>query len=150
MSGVHPHRHPESKSAAPAADAVRYPTNHVVAIVDTADQARAAWTALTGAAFLESEVTVTYGQAAAEAVAAATGRSGLTNLAMRVAERFGVVDDEMAMKERYEQALKEGHFVVAVLAPTEERKELAGRLLRDHGARFVHYMGRFSIEPLRD
>lgn len=127
----------------------RYPTDHVVAVLDTADRARAAWTALTHSGFLESEVLVSYGKAAAEILDATTGRAGLAGLAIQIAEQFGVQDDEMELKRRYEQALREGGFVLAVLAPTEERKKLAARLLREDGAVEVNFLGRFAIEPLR-
>jgi hypothetical protein len=144
-------RDPDAAQRSPQAGAgpVRYPQNQVVGIVDTADQARAAWTALTHSGFLESEVTVSYGEAAADQVDASTGRTGLARIAMRLAEHFGVENEEMATKERYEEALRGGRFVVAVLAPTEERKELAGQVLRDNGGRFVNFLGRFTIEPLR-
>ena len=39
--------------------------------------------------------------------------------------------------------------MLAVLAPTEERKELAARLLREVGAVEVNFLGRFAIEALR-
>ena len=55
----------------------------------------------------------------------------------------------MELKQHYEQALRVGGFVLAVLAPTEERKELAARLLREDGAVDVNFPGRFAMEPLR-
>ncbi|MFL5575137.1 MAG: hypothetical protein ACJ79S_04085, partial [Gemmatimonadaceae bacterium] len=91
---------------------------------------------------------VSSGQAAAEALEESPGRAGLTGLLVRIAERFGVADGEMAMKDRYEQALREGRFVVSVLAPTEERKDLAARILRDRGAHWINFLGRFTIETM--
>jgi hypothetical protein len=137
------------KSAGQSAERVIYPTNHVVAVVDTPEQLTAAVTALTGAGFLESEVEVGSGRALADAVGASTGRTGLANLAIRVAERLGAADDEMMVKDQYEQALRDRRFVVSVLAPTDERKALAAQLLRDHGGHFINFLGRFSIEPMR-
>jgi hypothetical protein len=54
----------------------------------------------------------------------------------------------MAVKERYEEAIRDGRFVVLVLAPTDERKKVAGQILHDHGAHFVNFLGRFAIETL--
>jgi hypothetical protein len=54
----------------------------------------------------------------------------------------------MELKDRYEQALREGRYAISVLAPTEDRKNEAGQILRDHGASFVNFLGRFSIEAL--
>lgn len=149
MFASHPYHAAAKESSGPAAGPVRYPTNHVVGVLNTAEQAMTARTALTGSGFLESEVVVSCGQAAADAMDASTGRSGLTHLAARIAERFGVADEEMAIKDGYEEALRDGRFVVSVLAPTDERKHLASRLLRDNGGKFVNFLGRFSIEPMR-
>ena len=38
---------------------------------------------------------------------------------------------------------------MAVLAPTEERKELAAQLLRDCGAQFIHFFGALALERMR-
>lgn len=127
---------------------VRYPADHVLGVVDTPEQLIAAVAALRDARFLDSEIDVWRGQAAADALDASTGRTGLAHLVIRVAERLGASNDEMAMKERYEQALRDGGFVVAVFAPTSERTELAAQTLREHDGHFINWMGRFTIEPL--
>jgi hypothetical protein len=129
-------------------ESVRYPTNHVLAVIDSADQLLSAARALKDGGFLDSEIEVTCGQAAADALDANTGRTGLAHLAIRLAERLGATDEEMETKERYEQALRDGRFVVSVPTPTEERKQRAAQILRDHGAYFVNFMGRFAIEVL--
>jgi len=53
---------------------------------------------------------------------------------------------EMETKKRYEQAMRENRFVLAVAAPTPERKEQATRILRDHGAHTVAFFGKHTIE----
>ena len=125
-----------------------YPTNHVLGVVNSEDAASRTVDALTSGGFLDSEVHVAAGQAAADAMHARTGRSGVRNLAIRIAERLGVADDEMEVKSRYEQALRDGHFLILVEAPTEERQERATRILAEHGAHSVNYMGRFSRTAL--
>jgi hypothetical protein len=148
MFRPHPQLDQAHESAGSANESVRYPTDHVVGIIDTADQVRAAYGALTSSGFLESEVTVSSGQAAADALNANTGRTGLAHLAIRIAEQFGVSNDEMALKERYEEALRDDRFVVFVLAPIGERRDRAASILRDHGAHTVNFLGKFAIEPL--
>ena len=129
-------------------DSTAYPTNHVLAIVDTPAQFIAAEAALRDAGFLGSEVEFSCGTAAADILAASTGRTGLGNVATRIAEWLGVTNDEMAVKDRYGQALRDGQIVALVLAPGDGRKELAARVVREHGGHFVNYLGRFSIEAL--
>ncbi len=140
--------HDAARESVRPAESVRYPTNNVLGIIDSTDQLVSATRALKDGGFLDSEIEVICGQSAADALDANTGRTGLAHLAIRLAERLGVADEEMEVKERYEQALRGGRFVVSVLAPTEERRKRAGEILRDHGAHFVNFLGRFTIEVL--
>lgn len=148
MSEARSDRDAAQESMLPRSESARYPTNHVVAIVDEADQIMAASRELKEGGFLDSEIEVVCGPEAADVLHANTGHSGLAHLAIRLAQRIGVADDEMVMKDQYEQALRDGRFVVLVLAPSEERKTKAGQILREHGAHFVNFLGRFSIEAL--
>ena len=132
-----------------SAEGIEYPRNHLVAIVDTSEQIRPLVEALTSGGFLESEVNVGAGGELADAVGSTTGRKGWADLAMRFAGQLGLPNDEMIVKDRYEQALREGRSVVTVLAPSDERKNAAARILAEHGAHFINYLGRFSIELIR-
>jgi hypothetical protein len=133
------------ESADRSVQPMHYPENHVVGVVDTPEQLWSAAKALTGGGFLASELAVSCGTSAADALEATTGRTGLADLAIRVAEKLGIENDEMAVKERYEQALRDGRFVVAVSAPTDERKALAAKILQEHGGHFVNFLGRYTM-----
>jgi hypothetical protein len=128
---------------------IRYPTNHVLAVVDTEEELTAAVESLIGGGFFDSEVHVRTGTAAADRLNESTGRGGLAGLAIRIAERLGIEDDEMASKEQYEQAMRDGRFVLRVATPTAERKERASQILHEQGARMVRFHGRFAIEGMR-
>ncbi|HEY9516574.1 MAG TPA: hypothetical protein VIQ74_12935 [Gemmatimonadaceae bacterium] len=123
-----------------------YPKNHVVGVLYTEEQVVAAARTLTGGGFLTSEIHVATGRAAADSLDEITGRGGLAGVAIRIAEALGVTNDEMRLKDIYEEALRHGHFVLGVLAPTEDRKQLAKRILLQHGADSVNFMARFTIE----
>jgi hypothetical protein len=127
---------------------VRYPENNVVAVIDTLDELTELVETLTGGGFLKSEIQELHGQAAAEKLQASTGRTGLAGLAMRLIASIGLPNDETAMKNRYAQALADGRILVLVEASTDERKELAAKLLREHGGKFVNFLGRYTIEPM--
>lgn len=127
---------------------VRYPTNHVVGAIDTVEQAERACQALLAGGFLESEVSVVTGQEAANRLHASTGRTGLADLAIRIADRLGLADDEMAVKATYEQALRDGAFLINVAAPSDERKDRAAQILLANGGRSVKHLGRFTIEHI--
>ena len=130
-------------------ETIRYPTNHILSIIDTPDQLASATRDLKANGFLDSEVGVACGQDAAEALDASTGRTGVTDLVLRIAKRLGLPNEESEMKGRYEDALRDGHFVVSVLAPTDERKDLAAKVLAENGANYITFLGRFQFEVIR-
>lgn len=134
--------------AEPQESTGQYPVNHVVGVIDTPAEAGAAADALAAGGFLASEVHVACGSDAAAALRATTGRTGIANVAIRIAQRLGIADDEMEVKATYEQALADGRFVLVVDAPTDTRRQLATSLLREHNAHAVAFLGRYSIEKL--
>jgi hypothetical protein len=138
-----------AKSEKPATEPIAYPTNHLVAIIDTVDQLRSAMSALTRGGFLESELTVSAGEGIADALSATTGRSGWADLAMRFTEKLGLPNDETLIKRQYEEALRDGHYVVAVLAESDDRKDHGAEILAANGGHFIHYLGRFAIQVMR-
>ena len=126
----------------------QYPENHVISVIDTRDQLESAVRSLESSGFLEKEISVLCGQAAADALAETTGRGGLTNIVIRVARSLGLQDEESETKDRYETALRDGQYVVAVMTPTDARKELAAQLLASHGGHLISFLGRRTIEHL--
>lgn len=127
---------------------VRYPTNVVLGVLATEEQLERAVVALTSGGFLDSEIHVTAGPEAADALRASTGRTGLSGIAARIAQRLGVADSEMEFKSHYEQAMRDGRYVVGIDAPTEARKARATEILRAHDADAVSFHGRFTIEGI--
>ena len=143
-----PHGHDARHLGEDATAPIVYPMNQVLAVLDDEDALTAAYDELTRSGFLASEVHVACGPERADALRASTGRRGLAGLATRIADAIGVQDDEMAIKARYDQAMRDGKFVARVAAPTEERKTLASEILRRHGAHTISFHGRFTIEGL--
>jgi hypothetical protein len=145
MSESHRESHPESQ---PTSSEIRYPTNTVLGVIDTREQLEHAVETLTSGGFLADEVTVATGVATADAVHDTTGRSGLAKIAVRIAEKLGIQDDEMEFKSQYEQAMRDGRFVVLISAPTDARRDRAIEVLRQHGAHTVSFHGRFTIAEI--
>lgn len=127
---------------------IRYPSNHVLAVIDTRDQATAVAAALTAGGFLDSEIDVGTGAARADELDATTGRSGLAGMLISLAERLGLTDEEMETKNLYERAMRDDRFVVLVAAATDDRKDRATQILRDHGAHTVAFLGKHTIEHI--
>jgi hypothetical protein len=127
---------------------VRYPTNHVLGILDKPDQTTCAIDALVSGGFLESEIDLGRGTEMADRLEAGTGRQGFQDWFIRLFQSVGLKNAEIELKDRYEQALRDGKTVLAVMAPTEERKDLAAKILRDCGGHFINYFGHLNVERI--
>lgn len=127
---------------------VAYHLNHVIATMPTDKEAAAALDTLVNSGFLESEVTLTSGPEIADRIHASSGRSSLLGRVLQVVDRFGAGGEEMEARHAYEAALREGHCCVLVLAPTDERKHLAGEILKRHGGTFINFFGPLAIDRL--
>ncbi|HEY6826979.1 MAG TPA: hypothetical protein VI259_08975 [Gemmatimonadaceae bacterium] len=148
MTGAPDHHDARPASAEPSRETTRYPTNHIGAVLDSRGAATAAVKALVAGGFLDSEIRLGTGTAAADELDATTGRRGLADLLIRFAEWIGITDEEMETKNRYEQAMRENRFVLAVAAPTADRKERATQILREHAAHTISFFGQHTIEHI--
>ena len=88
MTGTPDHHDITGEQRERSQEPIRYPTNHVLAVLDTGEQVTATVAALTKRGFLESEVEVGTGAERADALHAATGHVGLTDLMIRLAQRY--------------------------------------------------------------
>ena len=147
MSATEGHSHAQPRDGE-SVEPVRYPTHNVVGVLDTTEQVEEVVEDLTSGGFRESEIAVAQGEAAAEHVDAATGRGGIAGLAIRLAEKFGLQNEELEFKNHYEEAMRSGRYVIRVSAPSEERKERATEILKQHDAHSVAYYGKYTIQKL--
>ena len=129
-------------------ESVQYPTNRVVAILDTQDQTACAVDALVQGGFLESEVELLRGNEEADRLGGGTGRGGLQDWFIRLTGSVGLKNAETEMKDRYEQALRDGNTVLAILTPTDDRKDRAAQILKECGGRFINFFGRLNVERI--
>jgi hypothetical protein len=122
---------------------IPYPTKHVLGVLDAGKSTRGVLVGLRRSGFVNEEIQLIAGDAAANALHIATGHSGLTGWIVRLAQRLGVRDDEMEVKDEYEDALRHGALLVSIDAPNDARRYRAVDVLGRHGARLVNYFGRF-------
>jgi hypothetical protein len=52
------------------------------------------------------------------------------------------------MKEHYEKALRDGRTVIAILTPTDERKDRAAQILKECGGHFINFYGRLAVQRI--
>lgn len=138
---------PPTQTASGPSSGPRYPEGHTLGVLDSPEQVRCAVAALAGR-FLEPEIEILAGGDQAERLRETTGRTGLMDKALRFLQGLGMWNDELEVKARYEQALEEGRYIVEVSTPTDERKQLASRVLQDCGGHFINYFGTLAREEL--
>lgn len=117
-------------------ESVRYPTNHVVAILDTQDQTACAFDALVHGGFLESEVELIRGTEEADRLAGGTGRQGFQDWFLRLTRSVGLKNAETEMKDRYEQAPRDGNTYL----PSLRQPMIAGIALRRSSRNAAHQL----------
>jgi hypothetical protein len=127
---------------------LQYPANHVIGILDTHEQTACAVDGLVTGGFLESEIEILRGAEEADRLDQTTGRRGLVALTIRLFQRIGLENAEIEMKEHYEKALRDGRTVMAILAPTDERKDRAAQILKECGGHFINFYGRLAVQRI--
>jgi hypothetical protein len=127
---------------------LQYPANHVIGILDTQDQTACAVDGLVTGGFLESEIEIHRGAEEADRLDATTGRRGVVDLTIRLFQRIGLENAETEMKEHYEKALRDDRTVIVILAPTDERKDLAVQILKECGGHFINFYGRLTVQRI--
>lgn len=122
-----------------------YPVSSVIGVLANQTDAMQSIRTLRANGFPRSEIHPLAGDAAADALHDHTGHGRLLDAVLRVAERWGIVDEEMELKAKLEEALRDGRVLILVATPSAERRALATRVLRRHGASSIHLMGHFTI-----
>jgi len=134
-----------SEKSVPLGD---YPVNSVIGVLPSQTEAMQAIRTLRSNGFRHAEIHPLAGDAAADALRDHTGHGRLLDGVLHVTERWGVVDEEMELKTKLEEALRDGSILVLVATPTAARRALAARVLRHAGASSTHRMGRFTISDV--
>jgi hypothetical protein len=147
MSSVPPNNDVEQYRTG-ADEPVSYPDQNVLAVFDGEAELAAAIKELTSTGVPDAQVNVACGTERADALRANTGRSGLAGLAIRIADQLGIQNVEMEAKERYEQAMRDGQYVLRVTAPSDEQKSRVVEILKRHGAHGISYFNQFTIERI--
>ena len=123
-----------------------YPTNRVVAIVDTPDELRSAIAQLNQTGFEEDKIDVLCGQKGADRLYVTGEHHGFLARLYRFIEKFGDMESENLRE--YEHELRGGHFLLAVEVPDDERRAQVVQILESHGGHRINFYGRWQVEGL--
>ena len=121
-----------------------YPQDHVYAVVDRAQDVRAAVDALFEAGYGSDDVTVLCGPGGQRLDPEGSGHGRLGRL-IRTVQNFGPEREQL---RQVEEELRGGHSAVGVHVIDEPAKDEVSRVLREHGGHFIHHYGRWEIEKI--
>jgi len=122
-----------------------YPTDKLVAIINTLPDAEYARYELIAAGFAPDAIGVQHGTRAAGRTLHYTDLDPFPQLARLL--HVHSLEHEQAVV--YEQALRRGQSVIAVHAPMAKDRERAQGILEAHNAHSIIFYGKWSIETLK-
>jgi hypothetical protein len=125
---------------------IGYPTDSLLGVVPDSETAARVAAALKAADIPDRDITVLRGDEGASRFDPTGAVHGLFTRLRRIVS-FTVMDQlpDMAW---YDAAIRAGHAVVMAKVRGDDRKAEAVRILRNHGAHFVNYYGRFATEEI--
>ena len=121
------------------------PTDYLFGIIDDPEVAETGLKALVSAGFSPDHVRVFHGERGVRQIDATGVEHG--RLARLIRWRQSTTPMRQHA-ERYEQAVRDGHCVVAVHARNLEARELARQILKRHGGHFINFYGRWVVYSL--
>ncbi len=124
-----------------------YPTNRVVAIVDSKMEADKVCCELMDAGFDGADIDEAVGKEGLQFLDPDGRNHGLMTKLIRKWQ-FVAQGEELKYLNRVKKGLKEGHTVMSVPALTESARGKVAKILRSHHAEGIRYYGRFYVENL--
>jgi hypothetical protein len=121
------------------------PTDYLFGIIDDPEAAETVLTALVSAGFNPDRVRVFHGEQGVRQIDATGAEHG--RLARLIRWRQNTTPAR-PHAERYEQAVRDGHCVIAVHASDQESRTQARQIMKQHGGHFINFYGRWVIYSL--
>lgn len=129
-------------------DFISYPTHRVVGTIVDAKQARRAIDALLGAGFQSPDIDVLHGEKDLHRLDPSGAEHGFLAQFQRTLIRTAGPAEEFMHLSHHVDDLREGRFVIMVLAKERGKRNLAADILNSHGAEFVGFYGRWAYQSL--
>jgi hypothetical protein len=125
---------------------IGYPIDSLAAVLPTPEAAAVAASGLRGAGIPDRAISILRGEEGADRFDGSGAVHGPMARVRRLVS-FTVMDQLVDMAI-YEQAIREGQVVVLTRVRGDAATAGAVRVLRDHGAHFINYYGRFATEEI--
>jgi len=124
------------------------PTNKVIGIIDSADDAKAVLRDLRTAGFSAEGLDLLMDAEGARRLATTDEGREVSVHIFRSTQKVPSFYDAPIIARRIEQELQAGHYVVGVTAKFAEAKERACEILKSHRGHFINFYGQWAAESL--
>jgi hypothetical protein len=123
-----------------------YPTDYVVGLLDSPEQAEQAFKALGDAGFEQDQIGSHTGEQVTAIIETFKKQTGpIERVAGHMQE---AISTEGKIAKLYRDAAAKGYCVVMAHAQADDRIELARRVLAANGAHNMHHFGRWAVTDL--
>lgn len=123
-----------------------YPTDRVVGTIGEDGDVRAAIEALLEAGFTHDDIDVLHGEGGLARLDPTGADHGFLARFHRTLIRAAGPAEEYRHLKRHVEDVREGRFVVMVLAKQPAQREQAAQILSAHGAEFIGFYGRWAYQ----
>ena len=127
-------------------ESLTVPANQVLAIIVDLSEAKEIVQILSRNGFPAEEIGLLTGIEDSEKLEAAAGNQGFFSKLFTAGVEMG--DRDTDYLKQYRRALLNGRTVIGVVAKDDEARNKARKILKQHGARFITFFGRFVTEVL--
>lgn len=127
-----------------ASGTIAYPMHHILGIIPNAADLATIVGELEAAGFAQEAIWTLYGEQGCCCLDAEGARHGPLLHLLRVWQHFTPEYDQLA---HYEQAVRDGHCVLAVRAAHQQERETAQAIMTRYGGHYIHYYS-WMIYPL--
>ena len=127
-------------------ESLTVPANQVLAIIMDLSQAKEIVQILSRNGFPADEIGLLTGIEDAEKFDAAAGKQGFFSKLFTAGVEMG--DRDTDYLKQYRRALLNGRTVIGAVAKDDEARNKARKILKQRGARFITFFGRFVTEVL--
>ena len=131
-------------------DFIAYPTNRVVGTIADARSARAAIEALLQAGVEREDIDVLHGEGGLHRLDLSGEEHGFLAQFQRTLIRLAGPIEEAAHLRHHVEDVREGRFVIMVLAKSQDRRDVVAGVLNTYGAEFVGFYGRWAWQSMPD
>jgi predicted SnoaL-like aldol condensation-catalyzing enzyme len=129
---------------------ISYPSQRVVGTIADAAAARRAIEALMREGFQDSDIDVLRGEDDVRRLDPTGAEHGFLARFQRTLIRTLGPSEEFKHLSRHVDDVREGRFVIMVLAKEREKRNLAADVLNTHGAEFVGFYGKWAWRSMQD